>query len=100
MNVWIYDEEAYPSGFAGGLVPEVMPQARAAVCSEEKFGSCGPSTRSWGRSGSAGACRGRDGPWAGAVPPEGRYLLVCVDRAGPGAAGARIAATSICCNPV
>ena len=28
MNVWIYDENSYPSGFAGGLVPEVMPEAR------------------------------------------------------------------------
>ena len=22
MNVWIYDENSYPSGFAGGFVPE------------------------------------------------------------------------------
>lgn len=28
MNVWIYDENSYPSGFAGGLVPEAMPHAR------------------------------------------------------------------------
>ena len=28
MNVWIYDENSYPSGFAGGLVPEAMPQSR------------------------------------------------------------------------
>lgn len=28
MNVWIYDENSYPSGFAGGLVPEEMPEAR------------------------------------------------------------------------
>ena len=28
MNVWIYDENSYPSGFAGGLVPDVMPEAR------------------------------------------------------------------------
>jgi len=24
MNLWIYDENSYPSGFAGGLVPERM----------------------------------------------------------------------------
>ncbi|MFH1369691.1 MAG: glycosyl hydrolase [Planctomycetota bacterium] len=24
MNIWIYDENSYPSGFAGGLVPKVM----------------------------------------------------------------------------
>jgi len=28
MNIWIYDENSYPSGFAGGLVPEAMPQSR------------------------------------------------------------------------
>jgi hypothetical protein len=28
MLVWIYDENSYPSGFAGGWVPELMPEAR------------------------------------------------------------------------
>ena len=28
MNIWIYDENSYPSGFAGGLVPEAMPDSR------------------------------------------------------------------------
>ncbi len=28
LNVWIYDENSYPSGFAGGWVPEMMPEAR------------------------------------------------------------------------
>jgi len=28
MNIWIYDENSYPSGFAGGFVPEVMPESR------------------------------------------------------------------------
>lgn len=28
MNVWIYDENSYPSGFAGGYVPEMMPESR------------------------------------------------------------------------
>ncbi len=28
MKVWIYDENSYPSGFAGGFVPETMPQSR------------------------------------------------------------------------
>ncbi len=28
MNIWIYDENSYPSGFAGGYVPDAMPQAR------------------------------------------------------------------------
>ncbi|MDR1962404.1 MAG: hypothetical protein LBQ50_01335 [Planctomycetaceae bacterium] len=29
MNVWIYDENSYPSGFAGGFVPEALPDSRA-----------------------------------------------------------------------
>jgi|DewCreStandDraft_5_1066085.scaffolds.fasta_scaffold00794_21 hypothetical protein len=28
MNLWIYDENSYPSGFAGGWVPEAMPESR------------------------------------------------------------------------
>ncbi|MBP8256280.1 MAG: hypothetical protein KAX37_03070, partial [Opitutaceae bacterium] len=28
MNVWIYDENSYPSGFAGGWVPERLPESR------------------------------------------------------------------------
>ncbi|RHJ84773.1 glycosyl hydrolase [Parabacteroides sp. AM08-6] len=27
MNIWIYDENSYPSGFAGGHVPEEMPES-------------------------------------------------------------------------
>jgi hypothetical protein len=27
MNIWIYDENSYPSGFAGGNVPEQMPES-------------------------------------------------------------------------
>ncbi len=28
MNIWIYDENSYPSGFAGGFVPRAMPESR------------------------------------------------------------------------
>jgi len=28
VNVWIYDENSYPSGFAGGFVPDAMPESR------------------------------------------------------------------------
>ena len=27
LNIWIYDENSYPSGFAGGHVPDVMPES-------------------------------------------------------------------------
>ena len=30
MKVWIYDENSYPSGFAGGIVPANMPDAKRA----------------------------------------------------------------------
>lgn len=38
MNLWIYDENSYPSGFAGGWVPESMPESRGMglVLSEAK----------------------------------------------------------------
>jgi hypothetical protein len=28
MNLWIYDENSYPSGFAGGFVPEAMTESQ------------------------------------------------------------------------
>ena len=39
MNLWIYDENSYPSGFAGGFVPEAMPKSRGRglVMREEKL---------------------------------------------------------------
>jgi len=37
MNVWIYDENSYPSGFAGGFVPDAMPESRGrGLALEEK----------------------------------------------------------------
>ena len=36
MNVWIYDENSYPSGFAGGLVPDAMPESRGKGLSLKK----------------------------------------------------------------
>lgn len=37
MNVWIYDENSYPSGFAGGFVPDAMPESRGmGLAIEEK----------------------------------------------------------------
>lgn len=44
MNVWIYDENSYPSGFAGGWVPELMPESRGRglVLKEYKEGETVP----------------------------------------------------------
>jgi hypothetical protein len=44
MNVWIYDENSYPSGFAGGFVPDAMPQSRGkglAISEQELPGKPG-----------------------------------------------------------
>jgi len=44
MNIWIYDENSYPSGFAGGLVPEAMPESRGKdlrVSEVEELGELG-----------------------------------------------------------
>ncbi|MHB8952665.1 MAG: glycosyl hydrolase [Pirellulaceae bacterium] len=47
MNVWIYDENSYPSGFAGGHVPEEMPESRGrglAFREEQQPPKIGPDT--------------------------------------------------------
>ncbi|NLN93512.1 MAG: hypothetical protein GX130_09435 [Candidatus Hydrogenedens sp.] len=36
MLVWIYDENSYPSGFAGGFVPHLMPESRSLGMRLEK----------------------------------------------------------------
>jgi hypothetical protein len=36
MNVWIYDENSYPSGFAGGFVPQLMPESKGMGLSIEE----------------------------------------------------------------
>lgn len=30
MKIWIYDENSYPSGFAGGFVPDAFPESRGS----------------------------------------------------------------------
>ncbi len=43
MLVWIYDENSYPSGFAGGNVPAQMPESRALGLTLEKKKTVDPS---------------------------------------------------------
>ena len=73
MNLWIYDENSYPSGFAGGLVPDAMPESRgrglnmqetteAPQWSDESPGRFPHGRnrlpgRHWERSAKAGSCR-------------------------------------------
>ncbi len=44
MLVWIYDENSYPSCFAGGYVPEQMPESRCLGISLEKKKTVDPSS--------------------------------------------------------
>ncbi len=43
MLVWIYDENSYPSGFAGGYVPDAMPESRCLGLTLEKKKTVDPS---------------------------------------------------------
>ena len=44
MLVWIYDENSYPSCFAGGYVPEAMPESRCLGLTLEKKKTVDPSS--------------------------------------------------------
>jgi hypothetical protein len=44
MNIWIYDENSYPSGFAGGWVPETMPASRGRGLQLEMSSTAPPWT--------------------------------------------------------
>ena len=84
MNVWIYDENSYPSGFAGGWVPELMPEARGRglILTEVK------SPPAWATN-TLGVFRLEGGRGenvsaqllAGQALPAGRYLVATVKRA-------------------
>lgn len=85
MNLWIYDENSYPSGFAGGLVPDAMPEARGRglVFREEKdaskldgnFVAVFRLTNSSYENVTASV-------HAGKKLPEGSYLVAAIQRAG------------------
>ncbi len=85
MNVWIYDENSYPSGFAGGWVPELMPSSRGRglVLKESKTvpawsGAVVGVYRLEGEEAEPVTARVR----AGAAMPEGRYLVASEVRSG------------------
>ncbi|MBR4752916.1 MAG: hypothetical protein IK077_14260 [Thermoguttaceae bacterium] len=47
MKVWIYDENSYPSGFAGGYVPDAMPESRGSGLNVEIFDSLVDEKDAW-----------------------------------------------------
>jgi hypothetical protein len=85
MNIWIYDENSYPSGFAGGYVPEAMPESRGIGLVFEKT-SAAPQ---WADD-IVGVYRVTDGESenvtaqvkAGEALPEATYLVARVALAG------------------
>lgn len=84
MNLWIYDENSYPSGFAGGWVPRAMPESRGrglkfelvkqpANLGEETIGVYAIR----GETSTNVTARAREGQ----VPEADRYLVVRLARA-------------------
>ncbi len=84
MNVWIYDENSYPSGFAGGLVPEAMPESRGrglAFREEKRPGKPGEDVLAVFRLTDDGYENVTDQARSANPLAEARYLVAYVDRA-------------------
>ncbi|TKJ38065.1 MAG: hypothetical protein CEE38_04715 [Planctomycetes bacterium B3_Pla] len=84
MNVWIYDENSYPSGFAGGLVPDAMPESRGrglAFSEEKTAGKVDDSTIAVFSLADNSYENITDRVRAGKEFPQRRYLIVSMKRA-------------------
>jgi len=87
MNIWIYDENSYPSGFAGGFVPKAMPESRAIGVDWQEH----DAAPVW-RDTTIAVFRMTDQgyevvprtPPAGQEPPKGKYLEAVQTEAGSG----------------
>lgn len=85
MNVWIYDENSYPSGFAGGWVPELMPESRGRGLNlQETKGPVkwGTNTIAVYRLDERAAENVSERARQGEALPEGRYLVATELRSG------------------
>jgi hypothetical protein len=87
VNIWMYDENSYPSGFAGGLVPEAMPESRGRGLhfrEESRPGAPGPDVLGVFRLTESGAVNVTAEARSGTPPPERKekYLTAVVVRAG------------------
>ncbi len=88
MNVWIYDENSYPSGFAGGLVPDAMPESRGRglhFAQVKQPGKPGDDTLAVYRLTDDGFENVTENAKAGHSLPEGRYLVASIRLAPTGA---------------
>jgi len=84
MNVWIYDENSYPSGFAGGHVPERMPESRGrglVFRDEKQPPQIGPDTVAVYRRTADVFENLTEKLRGGELPPEGPYVVASVARA-------------------
>lgn len=78
MDLWIYDENSYPSGFAGGWVPELMPESRGKglVFREEKNpGPLSDAVVAVFRAENGAYVNVTEALRAGKDMPEGEYLV-------------------------
>jgi hypothetical protein len=85
MNVWIYDENSYPSGFAGGFVPEAMPQSRGrglAINEQDLIGRVDGNCVAVFRYAQDRYENITEQAKSGAQLPTGKYLVASLRRAG------------------
>ncbi len=80
MNVWIYDENSYPSGYAGGLVPEAMPESRGQglILEARKASNIGKEFLAVYRLKGNGFLNVTKEARSGKKLPEGDYLVASV----------------------
>jgi len=83
MNIWMYDENSYPSGFAGGYVPEAMPESRGRglqLREEARPGKLPADVLAVFRLTESGAANVTADARAGKPLPEGKYLTATAVR--------------------
>ncbi len=84
MNCWIYDENSYPSGFAGGWVPELLPESRGRGLQlkvETKAPAWATNTMAVFRLDGEKFTDVSGEARAGQLSPQGRYLVATLLRA-------------------
>ena len=86
MKLWIYDENSYPSGFAGGFVPEAMPESRGRGLGfkDEAAPRWAEDTLAVFRVADAGYEDVSSQVRAGTTLPPARYIVASLLRARPG----------------
>lgn len=83
MNVWLYDENSYPSGFAGGHVPEAMPESRGRgllLRDGKPAGPIGKDVLALFRLTDDGTTNVTQDAQSGRPLPEGKYLTATIVR--------------------